>query len=76
MDRPLFANTIDQLETLVRDKPYDRFQLSRVREELTYRDTDRAHQLLREVEGLLSGLVPSPPRPPRPDDPSDQGTLL
>lgn len=76
MDRPFFETTIDQLETLVRDKPYDRFQLSRVREELTYRETDRARQLLREVEGLLSGTVPSPPRPPRPDDPNDQGSLL
>jgi len=76
MDRPLLALTIDKLEQLVSEHRSDRFTLGQVREELSARTTDRAKQLLREVEGLLSGKVPLPPKPGRPAQPGDQMSLM
>lgn len=50
--------------------------LGDVRDELTYRSTRRAKQLLREVEGVLTGAVPLPPKPPGPDTADNQMDLL
>jgi hypothetical protein len=76
MDRPLFKATIQHLEGLLKGNPSDVFTLSRLREELTYRNTDRARQLLKVLEALLGGKVPMPPKPPRPARPEDQLELL
>jgi hypothetical protein len=75
MDRPFLQSTVDELEMLLRAHTTDRFTLARLREELLFRSTDRAHQLLREVEGLLSGVVPTK-REARPAQPEDQVSLL
>ena len=50
--------------------------LGRLWEELTYRETERAKRLLRDVEGLLGGEVPMPPRPARADSPDNQIPLI
>ena len=76
MDRPFFHTTIDQLEKLASENLSSRTVLGRLREELTYRDTDRARLLLREVEGLRRGEVPMPPRPAKPDGPEFQLPLV
>jgi hypothetical protein len=76
MDRPFFHTTIDELERLVTENLSSRTVLGRVWEELTYRETERAKRLLRDVEGLLAGEVPRPPPPPRPDSPDSQIPLI
>ena len=75
-DRPCFKATIDDLERLLRERSWNRFTLSRLREKLTVRGTDRAKQVLREVHALLSETVPMPHRPPGADSPSSQIDLL
>ncbi|MGE0441434.1 MAG: hypothetical protein AB7S39_13185 [Gemmatimonadales bacterium] len=75
-DRPLMNAAIDELEELFRRRNWDTFTLSRLREELTYRSTERAKRLRREVEGILSGQVPRPPRPAADDGPESQTDLL
>lgn len=76
MDRPFFKASIEELEKLLQERGWDRFTLSRLREELTYRKKDRAKQLLREVEGLLDGSVPPREKPARTANPDDQIDLL
>jgi len=75
-DRPFFKASIEDLEKLLAERAWDRFTLSRLREELTYRGTERAKQALREVEGLLSGTVKMPPKPAGADSTSSQMDLL
>lgn len=76
MDRPWFHLTIPELEQLVSQHRTQPAVLGQVWQELTYRDTDRSKQLMREVLGLLDGVVPQPPRAQKPDDPKYQGELL
>lgn len=76
MARPYFDMTIPQLERLVADHREKPAVLGQVWEELTYRDTDRSRQLMREVLGLLNGVVPQPPPPLQADGPEKQIDLL
>jgi hypothetical protein len=76
MHRPFFKASVDELEALLRKHQSDRFVLAQLREELGFRRTDRAKQLLREVTGLLSGQVPTRPKLPRAAQPEDQFDLI
>ncbi len=73
MDRPLLPLTVDQLEELFTQHRYDDAVLGRISEELSYRSTDRAQQLRKEVLGVLEGRIPRirPPRAARPEDQSE-----
>jgi hypothetical protein len=76
MSRPYIDMTIQQLEALVEERKDSRTVLGQVYEELTYRTTERAQRLRREVEALLGGEVAMPTPPPRLDRPEDQIDLL
>ena len=73
MDRSFLALTIDQLEELFAQYRFDDATLGRISEELSYRTTDRAQQLRKEILGVLEGRVPRvrPPRAARPEDQSE-----
>jgi hypothetical protein len=76
MDRPYFKNSVGELEQFLRRHAGDRPVLAQLKNELTFRKTDRAKQLLREVEGLLDGDVPMPPKPGKAARPEDQYRLI
>ena len=76
MDRPYFKSSLDEIERLVQEHKHQRVVLAQIREELQHRDTRRAKQLLREVEGILDGEVRPPPRPSRAAKPEDQIDLI
>lgn len=76
MDRPFFDTPVDQLEDLLRKHKSQRVILQQLRDELQYRGTKRARQLIREVDGILEGKVPVEPKRPRPARPEDQLHLL
>jgi hypothetical protein len=76
MDRPYMNASVDKLEDLLKEHRSERFVLAQLREELAFRKTTRAKQLLREVEGLLGGAVPMPPKPARPARLEDQLPLI
>ena len=76
MTRQYLDATIEELEKLVREHQHSRQVLGEVRDELTFRRSKRAKQLLREVEALLRGEVGMPPRPPPPDSPENQLDIL
>lgn len=76
MSRPYFKHSIDDLEKLVRTHMHSHAVLGDIREELTFRETDRAKALLRDVMGLLTGVVEMPVREPRSDSPDNQFGLL
>lgn len=76
MARPYQKHGIEELEALVKAFKHSRAVLGDIREELTYRRTDRAKALLRDVTGPLTGVVPMPRRPRRPDSPDDQLSFL
>jgi hypothetical protein len=71
VDRPYFKTPVEELEQIVAKSNTRKVVLAQIREELQMRTTDRAKQLLREVNGLLDGTVPSTRTPP-PDDPDNQ----
>lgn len=76
MSRIYFRASVEELTALVlkhRDEPAI---LGPIHDELTYRETERAVQLRREVRGLLDGQVPQPAPPPRPASPADQTNLF
>ena len=75
-DRIWFHASIDELEQLVARHRLEPAVLGQVWQELTYRETERAKQLMREVLGLLEGRIPEPQQPPPPDDPGNQIDLL
>ena len=75
-DRPFFDSSIEQLEELLRKHTTQPIILRQVRDELQYRGTKRAKQLIREVDGVLAGAVPVRPKPVRPARPEDQLHLL
>ena len=75
MDRPYFEATVKELDNLLKRHKSQRVVLAQLREELEFRKTLRARQLLREVEGLLSGAVP-PPRRARAAKRQDQLRLI
>jgi hypothetical protein len=66
----------EELETLVRENLHNPMVLGQVREELTYRESDRAKALMRDVMGILRGEVPMPRKPPPPDSEENQLALL
>ena len=76
MDRPYFKSSLDEIERLVQEHKHQRVVLAQIREELQHRDTHRAKQLLREVQGILDGEVRLPPRRPRAAEPEDQIDLI
>jgi hypothetical protein len=75
-DRPFFDTPVDQLEELLQKHKAQPVILRQVRDELQYRGTKRAKQLIREVDGVLDGRVPVKPKPPRAARPEDQLHLL
>ena len=74
--RKYFEVDISELERLVRQNKHSLAVLGEVREELTYRKTERAKQLRKEVEALVAGRLPMPTRPKRPDSPDKQIDIL
>lgn len=76
MSRPFVRNSVAELEAMLRKHTGDRAVLGELREELQFRKTPRARQLLREVLGLLAGEVPTPPKPLKRPEPTDQRELL
>jgi hypothetical protein len=74
-DRPFSKASIGELEKIFETHKSDNPVLGRLREELTYRKTERAKQLRREVEGVIEGLVPVEKRT-RAARPEDQLRLL
>jgi hypothetical protein len=74
-DRPFINATIDELEKLFSEKKSDHAVLGRIREELTYRTTHRAKQLMREVQGVIDGVV-TVKKTVRPAQPENQLGLL
>lgn len=76
MARRYIDSSIDELEALFKANLHSLQVLGEIREELTYRSTDRAKQLLREIRAVEEGMVPLPPKPLRPERPDDQGELL
>jgi hypothetical protein len=76
MVRRYFKTPVEDLEELVRSNLNRKQVLGEIRDELTFRTTDRARQLLKEVEGVLRGDVPTRPEAPRPSHPDDQKELF
>ena len=76
MDRKYFKTPIDELEALFKENLNHGQVLGDIQDELTHRETTRAKQLLREVEGILSGDLKVPEQPPRLDKAEDQLDLL
>jgi hypothetical protein len=76
MGRLYFSASVEELERLVRENLHNPMVLGQVREELTYRESDRAKALLRDVMGILRGEVPVPRKPPPPDSEANQLALL
>jgi hypothetical protein len=76
MARPYLKHSLVELEDLVRKNKHSLAVLGEIRTELTYRTTDGAKALLRDVLGLLTGQVAMPRRPPPPDGPESQLPLL
>jgi hypothetical protein len=76
MPRLYSKHGIEQLEDLVKTHMHSRAVLGGIREELTFRETDRAKALLRDVMGLLTGQVEMPRRPLTRDSTENQLALL
>jgi hypothetical protein len=76
MARPYMKNTVAELEGFLKKHAADRAVLGELRAELTNRTTPRAKQLLREVNGLLTGSVAPPPKGMKAPNPDDQGALF
>jgi len=76
MSRKYFAAPIEELEVLFKANLHNLQILGELREELTYRTSERAKQLHREIRGVEEGLMPKGPKPLRPERPDDQGELL
>ena len=76
MDRKYFKTPVDELEALFKENLNHLQVLGDIRDELTHRDTPRARQLLREVNGVLAGVVPAPDTPPGPERAENQLDLL
>jgi hypothetical protein len=75
-DRPFFDTSVDQLERLLQEHKTQPVILRQLRDELQYRGTKRAKQLIKEVDGVLEGTVPVKPKRPRAARPEDQLHLL
>jgi hypothetical protein len=75
-NRQYFEATIQQLRETMLAHRKDLAVLGDLRVELEHRRSRGARQLLREIEGLVSGEVPRPTRPPRAAKPEDQTTLF
>lgn len=76
MDRPFSEASAAELEQIFVKHKHDRVVLAQLREELGFRHTRKAKQLLKEILGVLEGNVVLPPRPVRPAKPEDQIDLL
>lgn len=55
MDRLYFGHSVAELEQLLRETLHKPVVLAQIKEELEYRDSRRARQLLREAEGVRVG---------------------
>lgn len=75
-ERKYFETSVEELEKLVEENLRRRQVLGEIRDELTYRSSARARQLLKEVTGILAGDIPLPQEPPRESRPQDQIDLL
>jgi hypothetical protein len=76
MSRPFSTASITELEDVFQKNRYTRPVLGELREELGFRKTPRAKQLLKEVLAVLAGDVVLPDKPIRPSKPEDQIELL
>lgn len=76
MDRPYFDATIKELERLLTKHKSQRVVLAQLREELALRESPRAKQLHREVDGLLNGSLPPSQKTTRSTKPEDQLALI
>ena len=76
MSRPFSDESIDTLEQIFTKHRHERVVLAQLREELLFRKTNRAKQLMKEVMGVLSGDVVLPDKPVRASKPEDQIELL
>ncbi len=76
MARPYMQTALADLREMVRANLHNPQVLGEIRAELSFRKTDGARQLERELRALSDGQLTTPPRPPRPDRPDDQGELM
>jgi hypothetical protein len=76
LSRPFSEASIKQLQGIFRENRYKRVVLGELREELGFRKTRKAKQLLKEVLAVLAGEVVLPPKPVRSSKPEDQFELL
>jgi hypothetical protein len=76
LSRPFSEASIKQLQDIFRQNRYKRVVLAELREELVFRKTPKAKQLLKEVLALLAGDVVLPRKPVRASKPEDQIELL
>jgi hypothetical protein len=76
MARPYFQTSLADLREMARTNVHNQQVLGEIRAELSFRRSDAARQLERELLAIADGRLSPPPRPPRPDRPDDQGELL
>lgn len=76
MTRRYIKSPIDELETLFKENLHNIQVLGELREELSFRATDRAKLLERQIVAVVNGTLPVGSKPPRPDRGDDQGELL
>lgn len=76
MTRTYLKNDLESLRALVLKHADQPGVLGPIHEELTYRSTDGAVQLRREVRALLDGTVQPPPKKNLPDVPENQRPLF
>ena len=74
--RTYLKHELDELRALVLKHADEPGVLGPIHEELTYRSTDGAVQLRREVRALLDGTAPPPPKKDVPDVPGNQRSLF
>lgn len=76
MSRTYSEASIKQLQVIFHENRYKRVVVAELREELGFRKTPKAKQLLKEVLAVLAGDVVLPDKPIRPSKPEDQIELL
>ena len=76
MARIYFRASVEELAALVLQQRDEPAFLGPICEELTYRETERALQLRREVRALLDGQIPQPAHRLQPASPDDQTNLF
>lgn len=76
MARIYRRHDLDELRKLVLKHAGQPGVLGPIHEELTYRSTEGANQLRREVRALLDGTLSPPPKQDLPDVPENQRPLF